>query len=88
MEAKLYAVFDVKAQVFMSPVAFGTNGLALRWFADLVNNPECPFSRHPGDYILYEVGGWNDQSGNCACVSPHVQLAAGTDFVEAKVAEK
>lgn len=81
MLGKVYAIRDEKAQAFLQPVCFGTNGLALRWFADLANDKQSIVGRHPSDYVFYEIGSWDDGAGLLAS-KDHVRLATGSDFIE------
>lgn len=62
-----FSIYDSKAQAFMQPWFLPTEALALRAFADCVNDPEHNFGRHPEDYILYEVGAWSPESGTLTC---------------------
>lgn len=59
---KLYTVYDVKAEYYVMPFVFKSNGEALRWFSDAVNAFDNRFYAHPEDYVLFEVGTY-DNSG-------------------------
>ena len=59
-------------------------GAAIRAFSDAVNDPQTVLSRHPGDYVLYQVGEFNDSDGTLKTVAPAVHLGIGTDYVERK----
>lgn len=84
MILKVFAVRDTKAQAFLQPFYSPSVGSALRAFTDAVNDPQCPFNKHPEDYLLYEIGSYDDSN---AALIPlevvHLQVAA-TDLVDVK----
>lgn len=62
MILKIFAVRDMKAEAFLQPFFSPSVGSALRAFSDAVNDKNCPFNKHPDDYVLYEIGTYNDQT--------------------------
>lgn len=58
-----YSVYDRKALSYYAPFFAVADGAALRSFMDLANDPQTNVGRHPGDYVLYRVGGFDDSSG-------------------------
>lgn len=58
-----YSLFDEKAGVFSPPFFVGTEGLALRAVTDLVTDNRTTVARHPEDFVLYELGTFDDQTG-------------------------
>lgn len=63
---KIYAVRDTKAESFMQPFFSQADGLAARSFADVVNDPQHMFNRHPGDFELFCLGVFQDADGTIA----------------------
>lgn len=59
----VFSVYDKKAEAYMSPFTFNVQGQALRAFADSVNDGESMFCRHPDDFDLYELGKFDQESG-------------------------
>lgn len=76
---KVYSVYDEKALVYGLPTCFSTDGLALRAFADLVQNPNSNVHKYPGDFKLYRIGEFNDASGELISNTP-VYLAVGSQY--------
>lgn len=64
-----YTIYDRKALVYAPPFFAATDGLALRMFGDAVNDPQTSLFRHPGDYVLYRCGAWDDNAGQLLPVS-------------------
>lgn len=93
MIQKMFAVRDSKANAFLQPFFSSANGSAIRALADAVNDGKSPIALHPEDYILYEVGTFDDNLGVIEPVSPIKLLAMAVDLAhqvikpEFKVAE-
>lgn len=60
---KVFAVFDQKASAYLAPFFMPATGMALRAFADTVNDPKTSMYRHPGDFELFELGTFDPSSG-------------------------
>lgn len=52
----LFSIFDQAADAFMRPWVAPTKAVALRMFSDMANDPEHEISKHSGDYCLFCVG--------------------------------
>lgn len=75
------AVFDVAAQFYHPPVFFRATGAALRWFEDLVRNPEAKeIHSHPDQFQLFHLGDWDDFSGGFAPLVHPTLLVHGSAF--------
>lgn len=68
---QIFAVFDKKAVVYMSPFYFLQKGQAIRAFEDSVNDPQSAFYKHPEDYSLFELGTFDDTSGIITSRNPN-----------------
>lgn len=53
---RAFSVFDAKAQAFLQPFFFASDGQAVRIFSDCVRDPSHAFGKHPEDYSLFRVG--------------------------------
>ena len=60
---KVYAVYDDKVGAYMQPFSMESRGQAVRAFSDSVNDPKSIWYRHPGDFQLYELGEFDEKSG-------------------------
>lgn len=74
MITNAYAIFDNKALIYNVPWFQPTHGAATRLLADLVNDMGTTIGRHPGDYVLYQVGTWDDSKGVLTPISPLVHV--------------
>lgn len=77
------AVFDLKSELFHDPFCVPATGVAVRGFADEINNKEKrgDMQLHPEDFSLFEVGTYDYRVG---LMVPHGQpklLVRGSDSV-------
>lgn len=77
-------MYDVKADVYMSPFFFSAVGQAVRAFKDLANDKNTMVGRHPGDFKLVKVAAWDDATGAFESISP-VVLGFAEDYVDKNV---
>lgn len=75
MITNAFAIYDRKALRYHAPFFAITVGEATRSFGDAVNDPATSLSRHPGDYVLYRVGGFDDASGELLLCNPPQHVA-------------
>lgn len=61
----MIAVLDLKAQTFGAPQAVPSLGVGMRSLADEVNrsDPGNLLFTHPEDFVLYELGSFDDSTG-------------------------
>lgn len=82
MKQKIFSVYDSKAEVFNTPFFMANAGMATRAFGDLVEDRTTTIHRHPGDYVLYEIGEFDDVTGQVKHHAEHVHLGVGTNYVK------
>jgi len=57
---KVFTVFDTKVEAYNQPFFMKSRGEAIRAFSDIVNDKNHAFNRHPEDYVLFELGEYDD----------------------------
>lgn len=75
----IVAVRDRAVDAFSRPFFVPSVGAAVRSFRDEVNNPESPMNKHPEDYDLYELGAFDDESGDLRSLDKPRMVAIGKD---------
>jgi len=60
---KLFSIYDNKAKAFLPPWASHQTGMATRSFAQAVNDQQHKFYFSPGDYALYQLAEFDDETG-------------------------
>jgi hypothetical protein len=88
MKTKVFAIYDSKALAYGVPFFMPAVGAAVRAFADLANDGNSSLSRHASDYILYEIGVFDDSDGSLIGIQPFVNLGCGADFLPVRVPGK
>lgn len=78
---KLVSVQDLKAQAFLAPQAVPTTSVALRMFESECKNKDTMFHKHPADFILFEIGEWDERTGDLTPYSKPTALATASDYV-------
>lgn len=63
MKHNLYSIYDVKADAYLPPFTLHQDGMAVRAFRDCCNDDTHNFGKNPGDYTLFKLGEFDDQSG-------------------------
>lgn len=81
MITKAFAVYDSKASCFGVPFFMATTGLAVRAFSELVNDPKSTVSRYPTDFVLFQVGEFDDQKGIFVPMEHQVNLGMASEYV-------
>lgn len=76
----LFSVYDSKAGVFSNPFTSVNKFTAIRDFQNAVNDANSAISQYPDDYILYEVGSFDDSTGDVCTSSPIVNLGVASQF--------
>jgi len=82
---KVFSVRDMKSEAFLQPYFSPTPGAALRAFGDACAKSDSPFYVHPNDYVLFEIGCYDDSDGLITAVVPVKMMACAADFVEKRV---
>ena len=84
MNRSIVSVYDTVAKVYGPPLAFLNAGEGVRWFSDMVNNPQDQSNiyKHPKDFVLFELGSYDDQSGEILSHKIPTRLGLGSDFKE------
>lgn len=61
---KMFSVYDSKAEVYDKPFCMLTKGECIRGFGDAANDPKTTLGQHPADYTLFEIGEYDQITGN------------------------
>lgn len=86
MSGKLlaFSVFDVKAEVYGTPIFFATKGLATRTFEEQCNKPDSPIAMHPADFTLFHVGEFDQDAGMFIPLKTPATLGTGLEYVRSE----
>jgi len=80
MNHKIFTIYDSKAKAYLTPFFLHEDAMAVRVFADCINDTEHQFGRHPEDYTLFNIGKWSDDKAKLIPNNP-ISLGCGIEFV-------
>lgn len=79
MKTKMFSVFDMKAAVYSAPFFMPREEMAIRAFADGVNDGRDPnnnWAKHPEDFSLFYIGEFDDELAVATSVNPRPLVSA------------
>ena len=62
MKLMMFTIYDTKAESYCVPFYFSTTGQCLRAIQDSLHDDKLMYSKHPGDYVLYVLGTFDDEN--------------------------
>jgi len=63
MKHYIFAIYDAKAEAFITPFFLPTRAMAVRSFETAVNDPNSMICKYALDYSLFELGTFDDTNG-------------------------
>ena len=81
MLTQIYVIHDVKASAYLTPFFLPNDALARRTFSDCANDPEHAFGKHPEDFTLFNLGSFNNETGNMILEPSPVPVCKALDCV-------
>lgn len=79
----LFSMFDIKAGVFGALIALENAEVARRMFVtSILSGQESLVTKFPDDYILYEMGGFDNSTGNFSIHPSPIKVMTGFEAVE------
>lgn len=75
------AVKDMALDAFMRPLFVPRMAMAERSFADEVRRQESEMQKHPGDYALYAIAHWDEDTGMFTNIQPPQLIVRALDCV-------
>ena len=83
MKLKLFAVRDEKVEAFLPMIQCRAVGEATRMFVQACATPDHQFAKAVGDFTLYEIGSFDDVSGEVVSLGTGpLRLMNGFEAVE------
>lgn len=78
----VFSIYDTAVSTWMPPMHFRNKGEALRWFQDSVNNPETKLNKHPSDFVLFELGSWDDHNCHFDVLKAPSRIGIAQEFLK------
>lgn len=80
---KAFAVLDLKAASYGTPMFMETEGVAMRSFTDACADPRGPLNQHPEDFVLVEIGSYDPNLGRLDSPTEPRHIMSAMQGVEA-----
>lgn len=80
MKHEIFAVYDSKAAAYLPPFIMHKDEMAIRVFADCINDNGHQFGKNPADYTLFNIGDYDDNNGTVKHQTK-ISLGNGIEFV-------
>lgn len=77
---KIFTVYDSKAEAYLQPFFAKTTGLATRDFEAASNSEDHQFYKYPGDYTLFELGTFNENSAKFTQTGAPLNLGTAISY--------
>lgn len=81
MEFELYSIYDAQAQTYTPPMAQPNDAVAMRAFEHEAMNSQSLWNSHPQDFVMYKVGLFYANTGECIQYTPIERICCAADFV-------
>lgn len=78
----MFSVFDAKADAFLPPWIMPRTTMAQRTFSDCVNSNDHQFAAHPEDYTLFQLGMWDDETGQLDQLPTPRSLGLALEYIK------
>jgi len=70
----LFAVLDSVVGAYLSVFSMANPPTASRWFLAMCKDPDCPWSKSPEDFSLYQLGTYDEVSGEIQAEKPKLVM--------------
>ena len=84
MLMKIFGIYDTGVSTWKPPMFCRSKGEILRWWTEIVNNRETEIAKHPMDFVLFELGSWDDDKCKFSLLSTHVSVGIAIEYLKAK----
>lgn len=88
MLLKVFAVYDNAAQFYDRPFYEVSKGSAIRAFTDAVNDSNTAISKHPQDFVLFELGEYDTSSASFTLSPAPASLGVAVEYLQKKSSPK
>lgn len=79
----LFSIQDVKSKIWSTPIAFRTEDAFKSYLSYLVNTKgEGHYHKYPDDFIAFELGTFNSETGQIAVLDTPVPMYALSALME------
>ncbi len=77
----MFSIYDSKAEAYIQPFYSQTTGTAIRSFETAVNENGHDFNKYAGDYTLFELGEFDQATGESTARETQLNLGLAITFM-------
>lgn len=77
---KIFSVYDSKASAYIQPFFATTDAVAIRMFEEAISDPNHQFNKWAGDYTLFSLGEWDENTGSIFAFDTPYNLGTALTF--------
>jgi hypothetical protein len=82
MKMILVSIYDKAVETYSKPITMRARGEAIRTLQDeIANQQQSPIAQHPEDYALFELGTFDDNTGEIEQHASPINLANAHELV-------
>jgi len=78
----VFSIYDSAIKTWLPPLYARNNGEMIRNFSDAIQDPQSKLAKHPQDYVLFELGSFDDDKCVFSLHKAPVRLCMAMDFVK------
>lgn len=78
---KIYTVQDIKGDTYLPPIYYQNQVQASRAFETAVKDENSQFYKFPEDFVLLEIGEWDEDKGKLSPYSDHKIICTASEFI-------
>ncbi len=82
MKLNIFTIYDNKAKAFLPPFYARTKGEAIRSFQSTVNDPTSNMNKYPGDFALFQLGEFDDETAKITQNATPDSLGPAENYLE------
>lgn len=82
MKHKVFTTFDSKVGAYLQPFVMRSRGEAMRAFESICNDGKSQFSLHPADFTLFEIGEYDEYTGQLEPHEAKISCGLALDFIK------
>lgn len=82
MTSKIFTTYDSKAEAYLQPFFMKTRGEAIRGWQTVCNDPKTQFNQYPADFTLFEIGEYDETTGQITPYQAKVSLGVALEFLK------
>lgn len=80
-QLKVFAVYDAAVGAYLHPMFFQSRGQAIRAWLDACEDEKSMFAKHPADYTLFEIGEYDETSGEITANTAKINLGTALALI-------